>query len=149
MAGDARGLGSEKRANERLLWLGFSLAPFRSSNDRFLQNMEFIRLKNWMPKVVFNFRRGGSISQQRGFFAAKGYFRSPFRSSKIGRTVLRNGTRVPKRCFAAAKHPAKWDFLCYGDFAAISQLRNEVTMLRNGTHVPRGGFAEGGMGLRK
>ena len=40
------------------------------------------------------------------------------------------------------------------DFAAISQLRNGVTVLRNGIRVPRGGFAamkifaEGGMGLR-
>ena len=40
------------------------------------------------------------------------------------------------------------------DFAAISQLRNGVTVLRNGTRVPRGGFtaakifAEGDMGLR-
>ena len=42
----------------------------------------------------------------------------------------------------------------FGDFAAISQLRNGVTVLRNGTRVPRGGFAaakifaEGAIGLR-
>ena len=101
--------------------------------------MEFIRFKNWMPKVVFNFRRGGSISQRRGFFAAKGHFCSPFHNCEMG--VL---------CCEMA-------LMCqsYGDFAAISQLRNEVTVLRNGTRVPRGGFAtakifaEGGMGLRK
>ena len=88
-----------------------------------------------MPKVVFNFRRGGSISQRRGFFATKGHFRS----CEMG--VL---------CCEMA-------LMCqsYGDFAAISQLRNEVTVLRNGTRVPRGGFAtakifaEGGMRLRK
>ena len=40
------------------------------------------------------------------------------------------------------------------DFAAVSQLRIEVTVLRNGTRVPRGGFAaakifvEGCVGLR-
>ena len=58
--------------------------------------------------------------------------------------MLRNGTRVPKGCFVAAK---------IGDFTAISQLRNEGKRLRNGTRVPRRGFAaakifaEGGMGL--
>ena len=42
----------------------------------------------------------------------------------------------------------------FGDFEAISQLRNGVTVLRNGTRVPRGGFAaakifvEGCVGLR-
>ena len=36
VGGDGRRrLGSEERANERLLCLGFSLAPFRSSNDQF------------------------------------------------------------------------------------------------------------------
>ena len=34
-----------------------------------------------------------------------------------------------------------WDFLRFGDFTAVSQLRNEVTMLRNGTRVLKGGFA--------
>ena len=29
-----------------------------------------------------------------------------------GGTMLRNGTRVPKGCFAAAKHPVKWGFGC-------------------------------------
>ena len=36
----------------------------------------------------------------------------------------------------------------FGDFAAISQLRNGVPVLRNGTRVPKGGFAEEGVGLR-
>ena len=64
---------------------------------------------------------------------------------------------MPKGCFAAAKHPAKWGYDCENwRFHAleISQLRNGVTLLRNGTRVPRGGFAaakifaEGGVGLR-
>ena len=68
---------------------------------------------------------------------------------------------MPKSGFAIAKLPAewgfsceKWEFLRFGYFATISQLRNEGMRLRNGTHVPRGGFAaakifaEGGMGLR-
>ena len=58
---------------------------------------------------------------------------------------------------AAATFPSwcvRWRILRCGDFATISQLRNEGMRLRNGTHVPRGGFAaakifaEGGMGLR-
>ena len=49
---------------------------------------------------------------------------------------------MPKGCFAVAKHPAKLDFLRFGDLAAISQLRNKGTMLRNGTRVPRGGFLQ-------
>ena len=70
--------------------------------------------------------------------------------------MLRNGTRVPKGCFVAAKHPAKWGFGGENwNFNAleISQLRNESRRLRNGTRVPRRGFAaakifaEGGMGL--
>ena len=138
MAGDAHGLGSKERANERLLWLGFSLAPFCNSNDRFKKNMEFIRFKNWMPKVVFNFRRGGSISQRRGFFAAKGHFCSPFHNCEMGvlccemalvcqrgvsqlQNTLRNGALAAKMGFltlwgfrshfAAAKrghYAAKW-----------------------------------------
>ena len=72
-----------ERANERLLWLSFSLVSFCSSNDRFLQNMEFIRFKKWIPRVVLIFRRGGSISQWRGFFVAKGRFRSPFRNCEM------------------------------------------------------------------
>ena len=36
----------------------------------------------------------------------------PFRSCKMRFTVLRNGTRVPKSGFAAAKYPAKWSFPC-------------------------------------
>ena len=57
-------------------------------------------------------------------------------------------SRVPKSGFAVAKYPVewgfgceKWEFLRFGDFAAISQLRNEGMRLRNGTCVPRGGFA--------
>ena len=35
MARGARGLDSDEGANEQLFLLGFSLAPFHSSNDRF------------------------------------------------------------------------------------------------------------------
>ena len=55
-------------------------------------------------------------------FATKGHFRrrGPF-SQHISQpilqlrnrvTVLRNGTRVPKGCFAAAKHPTKLGYGC-------------------------------------
>ena len=64
----------------RLLWFGSSLAPIWSSNDRFIRNMEFILLKKMDAKGRFNFRRGGSILQRRGIFAAEGHFRSLFRS---------------------------------------------------------------------
>ena len=102
----------------------------------------------------------------RNHFAAKWSFRSrvpfsqPISQLRNEGTVLRNGTRVPKGCFAAAKHPAKLGYGCakleisrFGDFAAISQLRNGVPMLRNGSRVPRGVFAaakfftEGSVGL--
>ena len=61
-------------------------------------------------KGRFDFRGGGSISQRRGFFVEKGHFHSPFRSCEMGGTMLQNGTRVPKGCFAAAKYPEKWGF---------------------------------------
>ena len=41
------------------------------------------------------------ISQPMAIFAAKGQFRSPFRI--YGSVGLRNGTRVPRECFATAK----------------------------------------------
>ena len=150
----------------RLLWFGSSLAPIWSSNDRFIRNMEFILLKKMDAKGRFNFRRGGSILQRRGIFAAEGHFRcgGPF-SQPISQPilqlrneggVLRNGTRVPR----GVSHLRngfwlrKLEISRFGDFATISQLRNEGRRLRNGTRVPRGGFAttkifvEGGMGLR-
>ena len=54
----------------------------------------------------------------RKHFAAKWDFRSwvpfsqPILQLRNGGTMLRNGTRVPKGCFTAAKHPAKWGFGC-------------------------------------
>ena len=62
----------------------------------------------------------------RNHFAAKWDFRSrvPF-SQPISQlqnegTVLRNGTRVPKGGFAAAKHPAKFSQLISLSFAQLS-----------------------------
>ena len=99
-----------------------------------------------MPRDGFNFRSGEAISQQRGIFAVEGHFHSPFRSCEM-RGRLRNGTRVPKGGFAAAKPPVKWVFGCknwsfkaLGISQPISQLRKEMGGLRNGTRVPRGGF---------
>ena len=54
----------------------------------------------------------------RKHFAGKWDFRSrvpfsqPISQLRNGVGRLRNGTRVPKGCFAAAKHPAKWGFGC-------------------------------------
>ena len=54
----------------------------------------------------------------RKHFAAKWDFRSwvpfsqPISQLRNEGTVLRNGTRVPKGCFAAAKHPAKLGYGC-------------------------------------
>ena len=36
---------------------------------------------------------------------------------------------------------ARWTILRHGDFATISQLRNECTELQNGTRMLKGGFA--------
>ena len=101
------------------------------------------------------FRSGGAFSQQRTIFAAH------FTIAKWGYCAAKWHS-CAKWVFHSCKTPCemglwlrKWDFLRFGDFAVISQLRNEVTVLRNGTRVPRGGFvtakifAEGGMGLRK
>nr|CAN74812.1 hypothetical protein VITISV_015189 [Vitis vinifera] len=54
----------------------------------------------------------------RKHFAAKWDFRSrvpfsqPISQLRNGVGRLRNGTRVPKGCFAAVKHHAKWGFGC-------------------------------------
>ena len=82
-----------------------------------------------MPRDGFNFRSGKVISQQGVDFAAKGHFCSPFHSCEMRGGGLRNGTRVPRSGFAAAK----WGYGCeIGIFKAlgisqsISQLRNEA-----------------------
>ena len=54
-----------------------------------------------------NSLRNGALAAKSGSFYALG-----FRSCKMRVTVLRNGTRVPKVGFAAAKYPAKWSFGC-------------------------------------
>ena len=60
----------------------------------------------------------GVVMGLRNHFASKLDFRSwvpfsqPISQLRNEGTVLRNGTRVPKGCFTAAKHLAKWGFGC-------------------------------------
>ena len=111
-------------------------------------------------KGRFDFRRGGSISQRRGFFAAKGHFCSLFRSYQM-RSLCCEMALVCQRVVSQLRNTmrngalaAKLGVFTLWDFAAILQLRNEVTVLRSGTRVPRASFAavkifaEKGMRLR-
>ena len=65
--------------------------------------MEFIPLKNWMPRVVL-------IFAEEGGFRSGGPFSQPISQLQNEATVLRNGTCVPRGSFATAKHLAKWGF---------------------------------------
>ena len=90
-----------------------------------------------MPRVVL-------IFAEEGGFRSGGPFSQPISQLQNEATVLRNGTRVPKGCFAAAKHPVKLGYGCENwrfHALGISQLQNIVTVLQNGTRVPREGFA--------
>ena len=68
--------------------------------------------------------------QQKGVFAEKNDFRSPFRSCEMGVTVLRSGTRVPKlvsqlrNTLRNGALAAKLGIFMLCSFAAVSQLRN-------------------------
>ena len=69
----------------------------------------------------------------RNHFAAKWDFRSrvpfsqPISQLRNGVGRLRNGTRVPKGCFAAAKPPAKWGFGCEISVGAL-RVRLQTTI---------------------
>ena len=114
--------------DERLLWFGSSLALVWSSNDRFIRNMEFIPLKKMDAKGRFNFHKGGAISQLRGIFAAEGHFCSPFRRGGCAPKWHSCAKGVFHNCETPCEMGLwlrKLEFLRFGDFAAISQLRNE------------------------
>ena len=111
MDGAARGRGSDEREKmEGCSVFGSSLVLFKVQMTGYIRNLEFIPLK-------IGYQGSLKFSQPRADFAEKGHFRrgGPFSqpiSQPISQlrnwvTVLRNGTRVPKGCFAAAKHPAK------------------------------------------
>ena len=59
-----------------------------------------------------------------GHFRSEGPFSQPISQLRNEGGGLRNGTRVPKGCFAAAKHPAKWGIGCEnGVFNALRILQ--------------------------
>ena len=111
-----------------------------------------------MPMDGFNFRSGEVISQQRGIFAVRGHFRSPFRSYEI-----RGGCEMALVCQRVVSQlrnllwngslAAKIGVLKLWGFRSPFRSYEMREGLRNGTHVPRGGFAatknfaEGGIGL--
>ena len=77
------------------------------------------KVLKWMPRVVLIFTAEGRF-RNGGPFSQRGPFLQPISHLRNEEGVLRNGTCVPKGCFAAAKHPAKLGFGCEnGVFKAL------------------------------
>ena len=108
--------------------------------------MEFIPFKR-MPRDTVHFRNRGVISQREADFAEGAIFvtfSQPISQLQNGGTTLRNGTRVPKGHFAAAKIFAEEDRRLRNHFATGSDFRSNAWGLRNyfaaNGHFPRGPF---------
>ena len=84
---------------------GFAVAKLLAEWGFGCENWEFLHFA--AISQLQNILRNGALAAKSGSFYALG-----FRSCKMRVTVLRNGTRVPKSGFAAAKYPAKWSFGC-------------------------------------
>ena len=144
----------------RFLWFGSSLALVWSSNDWFIRNMEFIPLKNWMPRVVLIFAEEGGFRNEWAFSQRRPLFVAHFAVVKWGYCAAKWHS-CAKGVFRSHFTAAKWGFGCenwrfhaLGISQPFCSCEMRVKGLRNGTRVPRGGFAttkifvEGGMGLR-
>ena len=113
-----------------------------------------------MPRVVLIFAAEGEFRNERAFSQSKPLFAAHFAATKWSYCAAKWHSYA-KGVFRSCETPCemrlwlrKLEISRFRDFAAISQLRNGVTVLRNGTRVPRGGFAaakifaEGCVGLR-
>ncbi|WJZ82808.1 hypothetical protein VitviT2T_002533 [Vitis vinifera] len=101
-----------------------------------------------------------TFRSQMGFSQPGAIFAAHFAAAKWGWAAVKWHS-CAKGVFRSCETPCemglwlrKLEISHFAGFAAISQLRNGVTVLRNGTRVPKGGFAaakifaEGCVGLR-